>query len=148
MGDQRRPGQEAGQDPGIQPEGVEEGVDHQVAVVLAQADHVAPRPVCPTDRPVAQDGALRRPGCARREHDMARVVGTHGGGACRPVGVVDDGCGFEEPVPRGAALGDGAPQDDRLLEAAARTGVVQQGHVVGVEEVGDGEQHLRRRAVE
>ena len=148
MGDQRGPGQEAGHDPGVEPEGVEEGVAHEVAVVLAQADHLAPRQVPPADRPVAQDGALRCSGGARREHDMAPVVGADGCRAIRPVSVGDRRCGLEEPVPRCAALRDGAPQDDRLFEPLTGAGVVQQGHVVGVEEVRDGEQQLRRRAVQ
>ena len=79
--DDRRPLDQAREDPGLQTERVEERVDDEVAVTLAQADHDDHASYA---RMLAEWNSIApfgRAGRARREQDVAEVVGLTDGGA-------------------------------------------------------------------
>ena len=78
VGNDRRSPQQAGEDPRLEAEGVEERVDDQVAIALPQPDHLGPEHVCPDARRVAEHGPLGRPGGPRGEEDVGRVVARQG----------------------------------------------------------------------
>ena len=139
VGDHGRPGDEAGQYPGLEAEGVEEGVDDQVPVAPLEPHHLRPAPIGATDRPVRQHGPLGLAGGARGEHDVADVAGGHRRGPGGPLGLVGlVGPGQKVGESHGAA--DGAPHDHDLAQGGGTPGSVQHPRVVGAEEVGDGEQ--------
>ena len=136
------------EDAGLQPEGVEERVDDQVAVAFPQPDHRRPRVVRADGRLVAQHRALGHAGGAGGEQDVAQVVGPDRGGPGRDIGPVDLAGPFEEVGPRRRAVARGAPQHDDLVERGGFAGGAQQGDVVGVEEVGDREEDAGSRGAQ
>ena len=72
--DDRRALEDAREDAGLQAERVEERVDDEVAVALAQPDDIRPGVVRAHARPVREHRALRAAGRARGEEDVGEVV--------------------------------------------------------------------------
>ena len=145
--DDRRPGHEAGEDAGVEPERMEERIDDQVAVLI-HADHTRPREIGPTDGGVDEHGALRVACRSRGEHDVAEVVTgdrRRAGGTLVVAHLL--GAGHEVGERRGALRHASSHHDD-LRERVGNGRVAQFGHIVGVEEVGDGEEHFRRAVAE
>ena len=133
---------DAGQDPCLQPEHVEVGVDHEVPVVRTQPGHVHPVGG-DTQRPaVGHDDTLRQPGRPRGEEDVRGVVGPQP--LAPPVDLGTPLIGGS-PEERGPGLGPvgwpPARHHDRLEVRELDVTGAQQGDVVGVEEVRDGDQH-------
>ena len=73
----RRAADERGDQPALQPEGVEVRVDHQVAVALAQVRERRPLLVHPQRLAVIHHHALGPPGRARGEDDVGDVGAAH-----------------------------------------------------------------------
>ena len=141
VGDDRRPRDQRGDDAGLVAEGMEEGVDDEIAVTRSQADHVGPVGVRPQGLGMGAHGALGVPGGARREQDVGQVVGPDPLRPAHGVGLVHRVTGGEELVPCDGAGGRLAPEDDDVLEVGEPVALgAQQIDVVGVEEAGDGEQ--------
>jgi hypothetical protein len=116
--DDRRAPHEAGKAAGLVPEDVEERVGDQVAVAGPQVGPVAPVEVGAQRLAVGHHHALGLAGRARREHDVARVVGTDRGHAR-----VEVDCGQ-----RGPAGEEVVPADRRAVRLAAEEhGVAQRG---------------------
>jgi hypothetical protein len=134
-GHDRRAGEDAGEHGGLQPRAVEERVDDQVPVALAQSDGVRPGRVAAGARPVGEHGALRGPGRAGGEDDVADVV--------RAEARLGDFTAFpgplEERLPSGRVPRRPGKHDD--LERRLQVRVAgQHSDVVGVDEVGHGQQ--------
>ena len=89
FGHHRRPRHQAGQDPGLVAEGVEERVDHQVAITGGQADDGGPRPEGPQTLGVRGRRTLGVARGARGEDHVRDVVGTDGGRPPCRLGRVD-----------------------------------------------------------
>jgi hypothetical protein len=132
---------QAGQDPGLEPEGVEERVDDQVAVALPQAHHVGPVGEGPDAGAVPEHRALRGTGGARGEQDVAQVVRADGRRPLRRR-VVGHRVGPRQQLrPRGGVGSVGAPEHHDLLDAGREALVGDQLDVVGAQELGGREQH-------
>ncbi len=145
----RRPAGDAGQDPRLQPEHVEVGVDHQVPVVGAEPGHGHPVGGDAEGPAVGHDHALGDTGRARGEEDVRPVVGTEVGRAVgdRRPGLV--GGPGEEVVPAdGVARRRAAGHDDGLQVGQLGAGRLDHGEVVGVEEVRHRHQHASPAALE
>ena len=140
VGDVGGPGHEAGQNAGVEAESVEVGVDDQIAVADPQTDHLAPRLEAPADGGMDEHGPLGQSGSSRCEHDVAEIVAAHRSSPSVAVGLADLVGPVEELGQAGGSLGDGPPQHHDLIEVGAAVDSPQQGHIVGVQEVGDGEQ--------
>ena len=120
---------------------MEEGVDHQVAVTLGEADDVAPRQERPADGFVTEHGTLGCAGGAGGEHDVAQIVSDHRCRSFGPDGVVDVAAGSHEVVPGGTAVRYRTAKHYDLFQLVGSVpDIGEHGHVVGVEEVGDREQ--------
>ena len=121
----RRTGHQAGEDPGVESERVEERVDDQVAVTV-ETDDVAPRLVPPAGGRMGEHGSLRRPRGARGEHDVAEVV------APDVFGPRDDCCCIDLPGPIHErrevrrCLRHRAAEHDDLLEFCGESGLGEQ----------------------
>ena len=74
LGDDGGPGHQAGQDPGLVAERVEERVDDQVAVPSAQPDHLGPGGEGPQRLAVGGHRPLGVPGRPRGEDQVGEVV--------------------------------------------------------------------------
>ncbi len=78
LGEHRRAGDDRGQDARLQPEHVEVGVDHEVAVGRVETGHRHPVGGDQQRPAVGLDDALGHPGRAGGEQDVGRVVGLDG----------------------------------------------------------------------
>ena len=137
-------GAHRGQDPGLQAEHVEVGVDHQVAVLGAQTGHGHPVRGHPERAGVGLHHALGDSGGARREQDVRAVIGAQGGGAPVDLRLAGLGGAAQERRPRlGARGGRTIGHHDGGEVREVRRVVRQQGHVVGAEEIGDRHQGPR-----
>ena len=153
LGDHGRPGHEAGQDPGLVPEGVEERVDDEVPVPGTEPDHLGPGGEGPQGLPVGGHRPLGVAGGTRGEDQVGEVAaGDRGGPPGGHIGRARVAL-LEEHVPghHGIALGRRrpghglvGPQDHHPLEVGhplpGGYGLVQHAGVVGPEEALDGEE--------
>ncbi len=149
--DHRGPAHQAGDDPRLVAEGVEEGVHDQVAVALAQSGELAPHVVAAQGLGVGDDRALGAAGGAGGEDDVGGGLGADG------LGALADRCGRyavparQEVLPRAEGVGGVVGEDDDLFQVrqsrqrsgagALGRGAAQGGDVGGTEEgAGDEEQ--------
>ena len=120
LGHHGGPGHQAGQDARLVAEGVEEGVDDQVAVPLAEPDHLGPGGEGPQRLAVGGHGPLGVPGGPRGEHQVGEVAGgDRGGAAGGHVGRAAPALVEEDlPVHDLVALGRGRPGRGVVASAA------------------------------
>jgi hypothetical protein len=137
--------EEAGQDSRLEPKSVEERIDDEVAVAFLEADDAGPAPVGAHARTVGQHRSLREAGCARGEQDVAQIIGLDVGGAISRGGPCDAGRADQELGPRDRVRSRRPTHHDDVLEVGELASIAEHGDVVGVEEVGDREQHSRAR---
>ena len=147
--DDRRALQDAREDAGLEPEGVEERVDDEVAVAVAQADDVGPRVVRADARAVGQHRALGLPGRARGEEDVGEVVA----GRARAPRASTLGADRRSARARNSSQvtvpAAGVPRSTTIsLQRRGRSAAAQQRRRSRGEEVGDGEEQLHVGAVE
>ena len=146
LGDDRGPGHEGGQQPGLVAEGVEEGVHHQVAVALTQAHDRGPGPEGSQRLAVGGHHPLGAARGARGEDEVAHVLRPHGERPRRRLGGVDGpGPGAELPPPD---CGPGAAVPARQQDGLGQIAQVLAGEhvrVVDAEEAAHGEEQARPR---
>ncbi len=161
LGDHGGPGHQTGQDAGLVPEGVEEGVDDQVPVPVPEPDDLGPGGEGPQGLTVGGHGPLGPTGGTRGEHQVREVPGgDRRGAAGGHVGRARPSL-LQEDLPRhhGVALGRRGPrhvvvgaEDHHPLEVGDRLprghGLVQQGRIVGTEEALHGEEEPGARLAE
>ncbi len=137
----RRPAGDGGQDPGLETEHVEVGIDHQVDVPGREPGHGDPVRRDAEGPPVRHHDALGDPGRPGREEDVGRIVRPERGGAAIDLGQrLRRGAG-EEALPIGGTPG-GAPSrhDNRIEVGQLHPRGVEHGEVVVTQEAGDGHQ--------
>ena len=129
---------EAGDDAGLVPEGVEERVDDEVAVVAAEADDGRPVGEAAQRLAVGGDHALRVPRGARREEDVGRVVARRARPpARRPSAWLDRRRRRRGTSAHGVGAGGGvAAEHDGVLEVR-QVVALEHGDVVVAEEAVD-----------
>ena len=158
LGHHGGPGHQAGQDPRLVPEGVEERVDDQVAVALVQADDLGPGGKGPQGLTVGGHRPLGVAGGPRGEDEVGEVAGgDRGGPTGGHVGGAQASLTQEDlPLDDRVALGGRPPrravtgaQHDHPLEVghlgAGSHRLVEQPRVVVAEEPLHGEEHPRPR---
>ena len=79
---------------------------------------------------------------------MAEVVASDGCRTSRPVAVVDRVACLQEVGPRSAPVGNGASEDDYLVQLGSPADVGEHRHVVSVQKVSDGEQDTSQGAIQ
>ena len=140
---------EARQAPGLVTEDVEERIRDQVAVAGTQIGPVAPVEVRAQRLAVRHHDTLGRPRGARREHHVARIIGTD---RRDPRVEIHDGHVLrarDELVPADRDVVGFAREQDRVLERGQlRARVREQRRVVRVEEPTHREQHTRPASLE
>ena len=141
LGQGRGPPHEGGQKAGLVAEGVEEGVDHEIAVALFQAHDGAPVGEDAQALGVGGGDALGAARGARGEDDVGEIPADH-----RPRPLVGRAgrhrlASGQVLLPGHGVPGGVAPQHDHTLESAeVRVRVLEHGHVVEAEEPRHGEQ--------
>ena len=121
--------EEAGDDPGLVAERVEEGVDDQIAIALGEADHISPHLEHAKRLIVADHDTLRCSGRSGGEHEIGEIVGAALRHPLLDLGVGDLGAGGDELLERDRAVDDIATDDDdptqpRKIEALEHADVV------------------------
>ena len=116
----RRAAHEAREAPGLVAEDVEERVRDQVAVAGAQVGPVAPVEVRAQRLAVRHHDALGVPGGARREHDVARIVGADRRDARVELGGGHRAAARDEVVPGDRRAVGLTGEQDRVLERGQR----------------------------
>jgi hypothetical protein len=97
---------------------------------------------------VGEHGALGRAGGARREEDVGGVIAVERRDPPLHLLRGDRAGAAEEVVPRPGARRHPATQHDGVLESVEPVDAVEEREIVGVEEVGDGEQHAGARGAQ
>ncbi|MNF86991.1 hypothetical protein D3C84_694450 [compost metagenome] len=138
--DQRR------QPTGLEAEGVEEGVDDQVAVVGVEADDLPPVIEQAHILPVGAEHTLGIAGGARSEDQVAQAVAIQRGAALLQLLLVDFTGADQEAFPIGSA-GPRLLQHHALLQLR-QIMPLEQRRVVAAEELADAEQQARAAAAQ
>ena len=142
LGQHRGAAGDTGQDAGLETEHVEVGVHLEVDVAGAQARHGDPVGGHDQGAAVRHDDALGDTGRPRREEDVGGIVRAEGGAAAPYVGHrFRRGPRQEVPPRHGAAARTAMGGHDRLERREGDARVLEHGHVVGAQEVGDGDEH-------
>ena len=149
LGIDGRPAQERGEPARLVAEGMEEGVDDQIAILPVQPHGGSPFLESGDVLPVGDHGPLGRSGGAGAVHDVGELFGPHCGDASGQGGVVQFAAGAGEGFQglqrfRGLAIKRGlprAPQNQDSLQGGAVLGG-KQGSIVAAQEIADGEGQL------